>query len=90
MAFLVARKGAAVEAAFGVRLADPVDEFNAARHVGAGSSSASPPPSPERLEDWRAIWMPCACAKMSRGSAIWAADSGPARTSPPSGHRRRR
>jgi integrase len=51
-AFLVARKAAAIEAAFGVRLADPVDEFNAARHVGADSPSASPPPSPERLEDF--------------------------------------
>jgi integrase family protein with SAM-like domain len=40
-AFLVARKAAAIEAAFGVRLADPVDEFNAARHVGADSPSAS-------------------------------------------------
>src|SRR5688572_4705584 len=30
-AFLVARKAAEIEAAFGVRLVDPVDEFNAAR-----------------------------------------------------------
>ena len=51
-AFLVARKAAEIEAAFGVRLADPVDEFNAARHVGADSPSASPPPSPERLEEF--------------------------------------
>ncbi len=51
-AFLVARKAAAIEAAFGVRLADPVDEFTAARHVGADSPSASPPPGPERLEDF--------------------------------------
>ena len=51
-AFLVARKAAAIETAFGVRLADPVDEFNAARHVGADSPSASPPPLPERLEDF--------------------------------------
>ena len=50
--FLVARKAAAIEAAFGIRLADPVDEFNAARHVGADSPSASPPPGPERLEDF--------------------------------------
>jgi len=54
-AFLVARKAAAIEAAFGVRLADPVDEFNAARHVGADSPSASPPPAPERLEDFFAF-----------------------------------
>jgi integrase/recombinase XerD len=49
-AFLVARKAAEIEAVFGVRLADPVDEFNAARHVGADSPSASPPPGPERME----------------------------------------
>jgi len=54
-AFLVARKAAAIEAAFGVRLADPVDEFNAARHVGADSPPASPPPAPERLEDFFAF-----------------------------------
>jgi len=47
-AFLAARKAAAIEAAFGVRLEDPVDEFNAARHVSADSPSASPPPGPER------------------------------------------
>jgi integrase/recombinase XerD len=51
-AFLVARKAAAIEAVFGVRLTDPVDEFNAARHVGADSPSAMPPPSPERLEEF--------------------------------------
>src|SRR5262249_62245514 len=49
---LVARKAAAIEAASGVRLADPVDEFNAARHVGADSPSANPPPVPERLEEF--------------------------------------
>ena len=32
--FLVARKAAEIEATFGVVLDDPVDEFNAARHVG--------------------------------------------------------
>ena len=37
--FLVARKAAEIEASFGVRLADPVDEFNAARHVGNDSPS---------------------------------------------------
>ena len=51
-AFLAARKAAAIEAAFGVRLENPVDEFNAARHVSADSPSASPPPGPERLEDF--------------------------------------
>lgn len=32
--FLGVRKAAEIEVAFGVRLACPVDEFNAARHVG--------------------------------------------------------
>jgi hypothetical protein len=37
--FLVALKAAEIEASFGVRLVDPVDEFNAARHVGNDSPS---------------------------------------------------
>src|SRR5664279_105589 len=32
--FLLARKAAEIDAVFGVRLSCPVDEFNAARHVG--------------------------------------------------------
>ena len=32
--FLEVRKAAEIEVAFGVRLACPLDEFNAARHVG--------------------------------------------------------
>ena len=51
-AFLVARKAGEIEAAFGVRLVSPVDEFNAARHVGSDSPSADPPPSPERMEEF--------------------------------------
>jgi integrase/recombinase XerD len=51
-AFLVARKAIQIEAAFGVRLVNPVDEFNAARHVGADSPSAKAPPSPERMEEF--------------------------------------
>lgn len=51
-AFLVARKATQIEAAFGVRLIDPVDEFNAARHVGADSPSTMAPPSPERMEEF--------------------------------------
>ena len=35
--FLQVRKAAEIEAAFGVRLACPVDEFNAARHVNDDS-----------------------------------------------------
>jgi integrase/recombinase XerD len=48
--FLVARKAAQIEAAFGVRLESPLDEFNAARHVGNESASTKAPPTPERLE----------------------------------------
>jgi len=51
-AFLSARKAAEIEAAFGIRLENPVDEFNAARHVSADSPAAEPPPGPERLEDF--------------------------------------
>ena len=51
-AFLVARKAAEIEAAFGVRLVCPVDEFNAARHVGEDSPSVNPPPAPERVEEF--------------------------------------
>ena len=51
-AFLAVRRAAAIESVFGVRLEDPVDEFNAARHVSADSPLASPPPGPERLEDF--------------------------------------
>jgi integrase/recombinase XerD len=51
-AFLVARKAGEIEAVFGVRLVNPVDEFNAARHVGADSPSVNPPPGPERMEEF--------------------------------------
>ena len=47
--FLEVRKAAEIEAAFGVRLACPLDEFNAARHVGDDSPSAEAPPTPERV-----------------------------------------
>lgn len=47
--FLTARKAAEIEAAFGVRLVCPVDEFNASRHVGDDSPAQVPPPAPERL-----------------------------------------
>jgi len=47
--YLMARKTAEIEATFGVRLADPVDEFNAARHVGNDSPSTKAPPTPERM-----------------------------------------
>ncbi len=48
--FLCARKAAEIEALFGVRLVDPVDEFNAARHVGNDSPEVAPPPTPQRLD----------------------------------------
>lgn len=48
--FLLARKAFEIEAFYGVRLVDPVDEFNAARHVGAGSPRELAPPTPVRLE----------------------------------------
>ena len=51
-AFLSVRKAAEIEVAFGIRLENPVDEFNAARHVSADSPAADPPPGPERLEDF--------------------------------------
>jgi site-specific recombinase XerD len=51
-AFLLARKAAEIEAGFGVRLADPIDEFNAARHVGADSPHRLPPPTTERLGEF--------------------------------------
>lgn len=51
-AFLSARKAGEIEAAFGVRMVDPVDEFNAARHVDSSSPSATAPPSPERMEEF--------------------------------------
>lgn len=50
--FLQARKAGEIEAAFGVRLVCPVDEFNAARHVGDDSPALLPPPTPERVAEF--------------------------------------
>ncbi|WP_215452970.1 tyrosine-type recombinase/integrase [Streptomyces sp. ATCC 21386] len=50
--FLQARKAAEIEAAFGVRLVCPVDEFNASRHVGDESPALLPPPTPERVAEF--------------------------------------
>jgi integrase/recombinase XerD len=47
--FLEVRRAAEIEAAFGVRLVCPLDEFNAARHVGDDSPSVDAPPTPERV-----------------------------------------
>jgi integrase/recombinase XerD len=53
--FLEVRKAAQIEAAFGVRLACPVDEFNSARHVSDDSPAELPPPSPERVSEFFAF-----------------------------------
>lgn len=53
--FLVARKSAEIEATFGVQLANPIDEFNAARHVGNDSPSEKVPPTPERMVEFFAF-----------------------------------
>lgn len=53
--FLEVRKAAEIEAAFGVRLACPLDEFNAARHVGDDSPAAQAPPTPERVDGFFAF-----------------------------------
>jgi len=50
--FLQARKSAEIEVLFGVRLVCPVDEFNAARHVGDDSPALLPPPTPQRLKEF--------------------------------------
>ena len=50
--FLQARKSAQIEAAFGVRLVCPIDEFNASRHVGDDSPAQLPPPTPERVSEF--------------------------------------
>lgn len=50
--FLQARKAVEIEATFGVRLVCPVDEFNAARHVGDDSPALLPPPTPERVSEF--------------------------------------
>lgn len=46
------REAAEIEAAFGVRLVCPVDEFNASRHVGDDSPALLPPPTPERVDQF--------------------------------------
>jgi site-specific recombinase XerD len=47
--FLEIRKAAEIVTVFGVRLACPLDEFNAARHVSDDSAVAVAPPMPERV-----------------------------------------
>lgn len=50
--FLQTRKAVEIEAAFGVRLVCPVDEFNASRHVGDDSPAELAPPTPERVGEF--------------------------------------
>jgi len=51
--FLQSRKAVEFDALFGVRLVCPVDEFNAARHVGDDSPAVLPPqPTPERVAEF--------------------------------------
>ena len=47
--FLEVRKAVEIEAAFGVRLVCPVDEYNSARHVSSDCPAQDPPPTPERV-----------------------------------------
>ena len=47
--FLQARKAVDIEGLFGARLVSPLDEFNAARHVGDDSPGMAPPPTVERV-----------------------------------------
>jgi site-specific recombinase XerD len=47
--FLRARKAVDIEGLFGARLVSPLDEFNAARHVGDDSPGMAPPPTVERV-----------------------------------------
>ena len=51
-AFLVARKAGEIEAVFGVRLVNPVDESTRPGMPAADSPSVSPPPGPERMEEF--------------------------------------
>ena len=48
--FVRARKGAEVEARFGVSMVDPVDEFNAIVHVSDEGGARRVPPSADRLD----------------------------------------
>ena len=50
--FLEVRKAVEIEAAFGVRLVCPVDEYNSARHVSSDSPAQDPPPTVERVTEF--------------------------------------
>ncbi len=48
--FLTARKSVEIERSFGVRIEDPVDEFNECHHVASDSPATRPPPTVERMD----------------------------------------
>ncbi len=48
--FLTSRKSVEIERLFGVRIEDPVDEFNECHHVANDSSAMRPPPTVERMD----------------------------------------
>lgn len=50
--FLAARKATEIEAFYGVRLENPIDEFNSTRHVALDSPASRPPPAPERIDSF--------------------------------------
>jgi len=50
--FLEVRRAVQIEAAFGVRLDCPVDEYNSSRHVASDSPAQAPPPDPERVAEF--------------------------------------
>jgi site-specific recombinase XerD len=54
-AYLEARHAPEVEASFGLRLANPVDQFHAGRHVSSDSPAVLPPPTPRRMEEFFAF-----------------------------------
>jgi integrase/recombinase XerD len=76
-AFLAVRKAAEIEAAFGIRLEDPVDEFNAARRVSADSLAAEPR---RARNGWRTSSPSC-----GNGSPARASTRSPAGITPCSG-----
>jgi len=50
--FLITRRAGEIEALFGVRLTNPIDEFNASRHVGSDSPRQLAPPSAARVAEF--------------------------------------
>ncbi|RYE39159.1 MAG: site-specific integrase [Hyphomicrobiales bacterium] len=50
--FLRSRRAAEIEAQFGVRLQNPIDDFNASRHVGNDSPHELAPPTTERMDEF--------------------------------------